>query len=127
MLEHEADAAVADVALRGVLALEEDLALVGALQAGDDPQQAGLARARRAQQRGQLAAREHQAHVVHGHEVPEPLRDVRDFDAHASVSGIPLTRRLLCHSTRLLATSVTRARKASSEAAANAAWNWYSL
>ena len=47
----------------------------------------------------------------------ERLGDAADLDAHAPSR----------HSTRLLATRVTRASSASSEATAKAAWNWYSL
>jgi hypothetical protein len=55
VLEHEAHAALAHVAHRRVLALEQHLATVGPLEAGDDAQQAGLARARGADERDELA------------------------------------------------------------------------
>ena len=73
MLEHEADLALAH-GLRGrVLAVEEDRALIGGLQAGDDAQQRGLARARRAEQRDQLAGGHVEAHVVERDEAAERL------------------------------------------------------
>ena len=139
VLEDEADAAPAHVLPRLVLSLEEDLPGVGPLEAGDDPQEARLARARRAEEGHELPRRDVEAHVVHGDEVAEPLGDATDLDAHAA-SPARRTRssapagpssaaapRLDRHSTRLLATRVTRARKVRSEATAKAAWNWYSL
>ena len=57
VLEHEPDAAVAGVALGGVLALEDHRAGVGRLEPGDDAQQRRLARPGRPEQRDQLAGR----------------------------------------------------------------------
>ena len=84
MLEHEAHAAVAGVAHGRVFALEEDLAAVGALQPGDDAQQARLAGAGGAEQGHQLARGHGDAHVVHGQEGAEGLGDVADFNRHAA-------------------------------------------
>ena len=66
VLEHEADLALAHVAVGRVLAVEQHAAAVGRLQAGDDAQQRGLAAARRPQQRHQLARGERQADIVQG-------------------------------------------------------------
>src|SRR6266446_1744774 len=82
VLEDESHPAVAHVTGGGILSLEEDLAHVGTLEPGDDPQEARLARAGRPQERHQLAAGHRQADVVHRDEVAELLRDVSDLNAH---------------------------------------------
>ena len=87
MLEHEADLALAHVAVGGVLSIEQDAALVGVFEAGDDPEQRGLAAAGRAQQRDQLARREVQRDAVERDEAAEGLADVLDFDAHGTSPG----------------------------------------
>ena len=73
VLEHEADVALLRRQLGGLDALDADRALVGGVEAGDDPQQRGLAAARRAEQRRQLAGRQGHDDVVEGDEVAEPL------------------------------------------------------
>ena len=125
MLEHEADVALAHVRAGRVLAVEQDLALVGELEPGDDAQERGLAAARGPEQRHQLAGRERQAHVVERDEAAERLADILNLDAHAASIGV--SSRPARHSMIVLITSVTKARNASSEATANAAANWYSL
>ncbi|MNN17370.1 hypothetical protein D3C81_1305570 [compost metagenome] len=55
VLEHEAHLALAHMLVRGIAPGQHDLSRVGALQAGDDAQQRGLAATGRPQQRGQLA------------------------------------------------------------------------
>ena len=121
VLEHEADPAVARAARGGVLAVERDRARVGVLEPGDQAQQGRLARARRAEQRDELAGLDVQRHVAQRGEVAEALPDLADFDAHGFVS------RRICHSSTRLATRVTSASSASSVATANAAAVWYSL
>ena len=129
MLEHEADLTLAHVGVGGVLAMEEDVARIGHLQAGDDAEQRRLARARRPEQRHQLAGRDVEVEVVADDRRAEALVEVADFDAHyvfsigAAASPCAWTRR----STMYFSTSVTRASPASSEATAKAAANWYSL
>src|SRR5206468_5906 len=129
VLEDEPHPPHAHVALGLVLALEEDDARVGRLQARDDAEEAGLAGARRPEQGHQLARGDGHADGVDRGEASELLGDVPDFDAHAasragSSRGATLRAR---HSIRLLAPSVTRARKARREATAKAAWKLYSL
>jgi hypothetical protein len=84
VLEHEAHLPLAHVHVGGVLAREQDAARVGRLQARDDAQQRGLAAARRAQQREQLARADVQRHVPQGMEVAELLADVANLDAHGN-------------------------------------------
>src|SRR6201999_4198041 len=55
VLEHHADIALVRRQARDVLAVELDRAAIDAEQAGDDAQQGGLAAARRAEQRDELA------------------------------------------------------------------------
>src|SRR5262249_46592763 len=85
VLEDEADAAMAHVAHRGVLAFEQDLAAVRPLQARDDAQEARLARARGPEQRYELARGHGEAHVVHRDERPEGLRDPANLNGHGSL------------------------------------------
>ncbi|MOA07159.1 hypothetical protein D3C78_1268420 [compost metagenome] len=87
VLEHEADVAVAHVVLGDVLAVEHDAAHVRGFQAGDDPQQGGLAAAGRAEQRHQLAAVDIQVDLVERLEGVEVLADVADFNAHGGYSS----------------------------------------
>mmetsp|Transcript_1013 Transcript_1013/g.2513 ORF Transcript_1013/g.2513 Transcript_1013/m.2513 type:complete len:443 (-) Transcript_1013:3285-4613(-) len=123
MLEHEADLALAHMGVGRVLAVQQHPAAVGLLQAGDDAQQRGLAAARGAEQRDQLAAGEFQADVTEGGEVAEALVDVFDLDAHEASCAETAAR----HSTICLSTSVTSASSARMDATAKAAANWYSL
>ena len=134
MLEDEADLALAHRLSGRVLAVEVDRALIRRLQAGDDPQQRGLAGARGAEQRDQLAAGHVEAHVVEGDEVAECLAQVADLDAHAailssesSVSARIAAERRCCHSTSVLSASVTSASRVSTEATAKLAAKAYSL
>ena len=76
MLEHEADIALADAAGEGVIAVEQDLPLVRPFQAGDDPQQRGLARAGRPEQRNEFAGLDLQVDVGERRERIETLGDV---------------------------------------------------
>src|SRR5207245_3383384 len=69
------------------------------------------------------------AAVVARGELPDFVGGVADFDAPAAPRGGASGRaaRPDRHSTRLLTSRVTRARKARREATANAAWKLYSL
>src|SRR5207245_300514 len=137
VLEHEADLALAHVHVGGVLALEQDAARIGRLQARDDAQQRGLAAAGRPQQGDQFAGVDAERDVLQRAEVAEILADVADVDAHGvpwtasgrsgGNSAAALNARSCFHSAMDLITSVTRASSASSEATANAATDWYSL
>ena len=82
VLEHEADAALVRRQLGDVDAADLDLALVGAVEPADHPQERRLTAARRAEQRGQRAVRHLHRDVVQGGEVTEPFRDVRCDDCH---------------------------------------------
>jgi hypothetical protein len=87
VLEDEADLPALRRHARGVVALDLDAAGVGRLEAGDDPQQARLARAARAEQRGQRAAGDLERDVVERDEVAEALGDLADRD-HAFLLGL---------------------------------------
>ena len=82
VLEDEADVAT----LRGepgrVLAREQDLARVGPLEAGDDPQQSRLAGAAGPEHRRERALRDLERDIIDGEERAEALRDVADLDRH---------------------------------------------
>ncbi len=120
MLEDEADPPRAGVAAGGVLALEVDRAAVGLLEAGDDPQEARLARARGAEEGDELSLADAEGDVVEGPEAPERLRDGADLDAQGASS-------LACRERNALAAIVARATRVRSDAAANAPWKAYSL
>ena len=80
MLEDGVDVALVRRDPRDVLALEPDDARGRRFEAGDHPQRRGLAAARRAEHREELAARDAEVGVVHRDELPEPLRDVLEPD-----------------------------------------------
>ena len=58
---------------------------------------------------------------------PKDLGDAADLNGHCGSSVWGARASADRHSTRVFATRVTRARKASREATANAAWKLYSL
>ena len=127
VLKDETDLALADADLARVLAVEQHLAGVRRLQAGDYPEQRGLARARQPQQRDQLAGFDVQVDIVNCDEVAELLADISELDTHAAILAISscscftgTTRR----SRKYLAISVAIASRVSSDATANAAANW---
>src|SRR5690606_11072267 len=84
MLEDEADIAVLHAFERGVLVAEMNGPLGGEIEPRDQAQKRGLARARRPQQRDQLARMDIERYVVQGGEIPEFLAYVFDFDVHLS-------------------------------------------
>ena len=86
VLEHEADAAVARVARRGVFPVEQHGPRVGRLQPRDDPQHRRLAGAGRPEQRDELARCDPEADVVERDEAAEGLPQTPDFDSHAMTS-----------------------------------------
>ena len=89
MLEHESDTALAGAARERVLAIERHLAGIRPVEAGDDPQQRGLARARWSQQRQQFAVGDLEVDTVKGRERAELLYDIPDFNRHGSVALRP--------------------------------------
>ena len=103
VLEAEADPPVAHRNGGHVLAVDLDGAGVGHLQAGDDPQQGGLAAAARSKQGGQGPLGDLEGHVVESDGVSEPLGDVSDADRHL---------RFLLSGSEPNTTSTIRARRA---------------
>src|SRR5262249_12325296 len=75
-----------------LFARKHDLPRIGALEAGDDPQQGRLAGAARAEQRRERALRDLQRDVVEGEERAEALRDVTNLDRHQAMSSRGLVR-----------------------------------
>jgi hypothetical protein len=65
VLEHDAGAALVGRQRVDRLPFDQHVAFALAQQAGDDPQQRGLAATRRTEQRHQLAGHDGQRHVVH--------------------------------------------------------------
>jgi len=66
VLKHESDLAGANRPPSCVTAVEQHPTLIRCLETGDDPQQGGLAAARRAEQRNQRACRNFQINVLNG-------------------------------------------------------------
>ena len=108
MLEHESDMALAGAAGERVFAVERNLAGIRPVEPGDDPQQRGLARARRPEQRQQFAVGDLQIDAVERGERAELLHDILDFNRHAECC--PSSR---CRSRMVFATSVISASIAS--------------
>ena len=126
VLEHEADVPATGARGRGVLAVDEHRALVGPIEAGDDPQQRRLARSRWTEERKELARWHHQIDAAQSLKRAERPRGIAYFDAHVPDPVAPIdagtaasrTRRLR-FSTIVCSTSVRTATIASSDATAN--------
>ena len=76
------------VADDGVLGAEEHAPGIGELESGDDAQQRGLATARGAEQRDQLAVADVEIDTVQRPEAGEVLADVLDADFHGSGASV---------------------------------------
>ncbi len=128
VLEHETDVAITHVVPGYVFTVEHDVALIRRFQAGNDPQQRGLAAARGTEQRDELAALDVQADVIQRLERIEILADVTHFDRHEIISSAALARRRLirfslhCFSSRMKSAMISNRL-----ATANAATWLYSL
>src|ERR1700688_453157 len=73
VLEYESDVSIANRPQGRVAAVEQNLALVGRLETGNDSQQGRLAAPRGTEQRNQCACRHVQIDVFHGGEFTELL------------------------------------------------------
>ena len=82
VLEDEADVARARGRIGHIALADHDLAGVGRLEAGDDPQERRLAAAARTEQRRQRAVVDRDADVVERDEVAEALAHVAHLDRH---------------------------------------------
>ena len=80
LLEDGVHVALVGRRARDVAAADQDLALVGLLEAGDHPQRRRLAAAARPEQRQELALVDAQVDRVHRDERAEPLRDRAELD-----------------------------------------------
>ena len=85
MLKHEPYIAFLGRAVRDIFAVALDNAGIRILQAGDDSQQRGFARAGGAQQRDERAAFNFQVHVVDGAKRAKLFRQVANGNAHVKV------------------------------------------
>ena len=88
VLEDETDVALLRRHGGRVLAAEEDRALVGGLESGDDPQEGRLARAARPEEGRERARLGIEGDVVERDEVAEPLRDVANENRHQAVPSL---------------------------------------
>jgi hypothetical protein len=82
VLEHEADVPLTRALRQCVLAVEGDFARIRPVEAGDDPQQRGLAGARGSEQRQQLAIVDLEVDAVEGGKTAELLDEIPDFNGH---------------------------------------------
>ena len=139
VLEHETDLAALHREPGRIRAVDDDATGIGHFEAGDDPQQRGLAAARRSEESDEFAMPDVERNVVEGGKAPEALGEVPDFDAHAAavaLNGVSASRvlstafavltaaswaRSARHSISDLSASVTSASSARIEATANAA------
>ena len=123
VLEHEADVALAGAVAQRILAVDPHFAGIRPVEAGDDPQQRGLARTGRTEQRQQFALADLQVDIVERGERAELLDDVPDFNGHVVSSPAGFVASSRRRSSTVFTTSVIRASIASSEAIANDATN----
>ncbi len=82
MLEHEPDAPVPRSERRRILAVDLHGAGVLPFQAGHRAQQRRFPRAGRPDERHELSLTDDERHLVQRRELPEPLRDPIELDAH---------------------------------------------
>ena len=95
VLEHHVDRTLVRQHLRDVLAVEQDAAVVRRLEAGQHPQQRGLAAAARAQQREKLAGPDIERQPVHRPQARRifspPPRCAAAAYRHAAIGGSAFT------------------------------------
>src|SRR4029077_12560387 len=84
MLKHKPDSTVSEVYRRGVLAMNEDRAVipVGSFDSRDDSQERRFAGAGGPEQRHQLPGFDFEAHILERCEIPKLFSDVANLDAH---------------------------------------------
>src|SRR5437868_2503309 len=85
VLEYESHLTLAGPPDKRVFAVERDLAGIRPIEACNDPQQRGLARTRRAEQRQQFAIADLEIDAVKSGERAEFLDQVFDFNRHAAI------------------------------------------
>ena len=105
MLEHQADATLARRHAVHRAAVDDDVAGIDELQAGEHAQQRGLAGARRTQQRQEFARRDGQADAVQRRHAAERLAQVAQLDVHSNAPP----RSPIRHSSTAFTASVTSA------------------
>ncbi len=85
VLKHESNSPFADSAIADVLAIKTHVARIRKFQPGDNSQKRRLPGTGWSQQSHQFAAGDLQIDVVQRGELPEFLRDVDRFNAHAAL------------------------------------------
>src|SRR5579871_2572559 len=129
VLKDEADVAVAGGLIGDVVFAGQNGPLVRIFQPGNDAQQGGLAAAGRAQQSNQRTFGHVERDVVERQKATEAFRHVLDGDTHSSpreVSAWVVTDCCERRSTTVFSASVTKAKRVSTDATANAAGELYS-
>ena len=139
VLEDETNIALPCVQMRRFFSREHHLPGIRRLHAGDDAQQRCLAAAGRAEQGNELASRDVELDIIERNKAAKTFTDTANFYAHLLIdflysafpggnaaSSISVSLRMR-HSTTVLASSVTSASNASTDAAAKAPTELYSL
>ena len=90
MLEDEADVPLPHGLFGDVLGVVVDRPRVRDFEAGDDPQERGLARSRGPEQGHERAPGRFDGHVVEGREGAEPLADIPGDDTHRTIRLRPV-------------------------------------
>src|SRR4030095_14460762 len=86
ILKDHADAALVRRHLVHQPLVKADFALIGVIEAGNQPQQRGLAAAGRSEQRKQLAFLDGEGHVGNRGHLPEFFYEISDRDAHGGAT-----------------------------------------
>src|SRR5690606_33402822 len=128
VLEHKTHLAFPHMGSRCIFALQQYAAAVGLFQASDNAQQGGFAATGWPQQRHQFPGGKIQGDVIQRHKAAELFVNIVDLNAHDEASRVADSSDCSTRcSTHTLITKVNNASRASREATAKAAANWYSL
>src|SRR5262245_51247623 len=134
VLEDESHAAVGDLPIRDLIAMQENFPLVGPFQSCQDSEQGGLAATGGAEERDEFSCLYVKTHVIQNGERAESFGDVIDLNAQDELpgcgfqSGLCIDREGADFRSMIVFTmSVTMANKVRSEATANAPTALYSL
>src|SRR5260370_40337638 len=88
MLKDEPNVALFGRTLGHVFVVMQDDSHIRVFEPGNDSQERGLPRTRRAQKRQERSRRDVKTHLVERREVAEPFADVFGVDAHAETCSV---------------------------------------
>src|ERR1043165_10067744 len=90
MLENESHAAVGDLPVCALVAVQKNFPLVGSFQAGQNSEQSGFAATGGAEERDEFSCLHVKAHVIQNGERAESFGDVVDLNTHDGLPGCGL-------------------------------------